>query len=59
MARYGDTIKTSVAQSYCNQVQNTSKSGTWLKYSDNMEEIYDKYLELLEMIEFPYDQNDN
>ena len=55
MTVHGNTIKTTVAQRYCNQVQNTSKSGTWLKYSDNMEEIYDKYLELLEMIEFPYD----
>ena len=55
MAGHGNTIKSTVVQSYCNQAPNTFKSGTWSKGSDNMEGIYDEHLELLEMIKFPFD----
>ena len=51
----GNAIKTIVVQRYFNQVQNNFKNGTWSKDSDNTEGIYDKHLELLEIIEFPFE----
>ena len=50
MSDHGHNITTSYVRSYCNQVRNLFKKVKWLETSINMEGIFDKNFELLEMI---------